>query len=58
MLPSVSSPMRAPSSSPSTRKAYTAAQLQSALQWVNSKLEAPMIYTVGSITAEENRVCS
>ncbi len=43
--------------SPSTRTAMPTADLANALRWVNSKLEAPMTYALGAMTAEGNRVC-
>jgi ketosteroid isomerase-like protein len=43
--------------SPSTRTAMPTADLANALRWVNTKLEAPMTYTLGAMTAEDNRVC-
>lgn len=43
--------------SPSTRKTMTIGEFAGALQWVNTRLTAPMRYQVGTMTAEENRVC-
>lgn len=42
---------------PSARQEIPIAEFGDALRWVNSRLQAPMRYEIGPMTAEENRVC-
>ena len=42
---------------PSTRAEIPIAKFGEALHWVNSRLEAPMRYDIGAMTAEDDRVC-
>ncbi len=44
--------------SPSTREEIPIARFGAALHWVNGRLQAPMRYELGAMTAEDGRVCA